>query len=119
MLKVLTASTCFHFSGFNTTSRFTDICATILARKGHIAYRRGVAKVSLINQKALSLDVVDRDNGANFLVAYCVFNANKCFICLVQRCIFTCTLEFNSVRYSYFFMLNSIYAALDVRTTGF
>ena len=48
----------------------------ILKSESH-AYRRRVAESFLINQKACSLDVINRNDGANFPAIYGVFTANK------------------------------------------
>ena len=48
----------------------------ILKSESH-AYKRGVAESFLINQKALSLNVINRNDGANFPAFYSVFTANK------------------------------------------
>ena len=41
------------------------------------AYRRRIAKSLLINQKACSCNVINRNDGANFPAVYCVFVSNK------------------------------------------
>ena len=41
------------------------------------AYKRRVAESFLINQKVLSLNVINRNDGANFPAFYSVFTANK------------------------------------------
>ena len=48
----------------------------ILKSESH-AYRRRVAESSLINQKARSCNVINRNDGANFPTVYSVFIANK------------------------------------------
>ena len=48
----------------------------ILKSKSH-AYRRRVAESFLINQKACSCYVINRDDGANFPAVYSVFVSNK------------------------------------------
>ena len=48
----------------------------ILKSESH-AYRRRVAESLLINQKARLLNVINRNDGANFPAVYSVFTANK------------------------------------------
>ena len=48
----------------------------ILKLESH-AYRRRVAESLLINQKARSLNVINRNDGTNFPAVYSVFIANK------------------------------------------
>ena len=48
----------------------------ILKSESH-AYRRRVAKSFLINQKACSCNVINRNDGANFPTVYSVFVSNK------------------------------------------
>ena len=48
----------------------------ILKSESH-AYRRRVAESFLINQKACSCNVIDCNDGANFLTLYSVFVSNK------------------------------------------
>ena len=48
----------------------------ILKSESH-AYRRRVAESFLINQKACSCDVDNRNDGANFPTVYSVFVSNK------------------------------------------
>ena len=48
----------------------------ILKSESH-AYRRGVAESFLINQKACSCNVINRNDGANFPTVYSVFVSNK------------------------------------------
>ena len=48
----------------------------ILKSESH-AYRRRVAESFLINQKAYSCNVINRNDGANFPTVYSVFVSNK------------------------------------------
>ena len=48
----------------------------ILKSESH-AYRRRVAESFLINQKACSCNIINRNDGANFPTVYSVFIANK------------------------------------------
>ena len=48
----------------------------ILKSESH-AYRRRVAESFLINQKACSCNVINRNDGANFPTVYSVFVSNK------------------------------------------
>ena len=48
----------------------------ILKSESH-AYRRRVAESFLINQKARSLNVINRKDGANFPAVYSAFITNK------------------------------------------
>ena len=48
----------------------------ILKSESH-AYRRLVAESFLINQKACSCNVIERNDGANFPTVYSVFVSNK------------------------------------------
>ena len=50
--------------------------AKILQSESH-AYRRHVAESFLINQKACSCNVINRNDGANFTAVYSVFVSNK------------------------------------------
>ena len=49
----------------------------ILKSESH-AYRRRVAESFLINQKACSCNVINRNDGANFPAVYSVFVSNTC-----------------------------------------
>ena len=48
----------------------------ILKSESH-TYRHRIAKSFLINQKACSCNVINRDDGANFLAVYSVFVSNQ------------------------------------------
>ena len=48
----------------------------ILKSESH-AYRRRVVESFLINQKACLLNVINRNDGANFPVVYSVYTVNK------------------------------------------
>ena len=48
----------------------------ILKSESH-AYRHRIAESFLINQKACSCNVINRNDGANFLTVYSVFVSNK------------------------------------------
>ena len=50
--------------------------AKILKLESH-AYRRRISESFLINQKACSCNVINRNDGANFPAVYSVFVSNK------------------------------------------
>ena len=59
------------------------VSCVVLCVKSCYVYRRRVAKSFLINQKARSLNVINRNDGANFPAVCSVFSANK--LCLTSR----------------------------------
>ena len=56
----------------------------ILKSESH-TYRRRVAESFLINQKACSCNVINRNNGANFPAVITVFVSNKNVLCILQH----------------------------------
>ena len=65
-----------HVMDFDHTRRIDWDNVKILKSESH-AYRRRVAESFLINQKACSCNVINRNDGANFATVYSVLVSNK------------------------------------------
>ena len=63
-------------TGWSEPNAAVSRTLSVLKSESH-AYRRRVAESFLINQKACSCNVIDRNDGANFPTVYSVFVSNK------------------------------------------